>query len=121
MTLEAELGSALRTTREHADRAIGYRGFEETETRLPYRRPILFGDRLTAADISFACLGDAAILPTPAEGCGAYLPPPDGPCEALNRLAHDLRESEVGHWVLNLCRTERGERKVPAKPLLQGY
>ena len=112
--------SGLDVAKERTEKAVGYiyKEFEEAGKRLGDGRPFLFGDRFTAADLSFACLGGAALLPTPSEGYGGYLPPPNGPCEDLNRIANDLRESEVGQWVLNLYRTERGERKTPATPAL---
>lgn len=113
--------SGLGVAKERVDRSVGYiyKEFEDAGKRLKDGRPFLFGDRFTAADLSFACLGGVAILPTPSEGYGGYLPPRDGPCEELNRLANDLRTSEVGQWVLDLYHTQRGERRLPAKPLLR--
>ena len=111
---------ALGVTEDRVRRSLGYiyKEFDEVEQRLKDGRPYLFGDRLTAADISFACLGGAALLPSPAEGYGAYLPAVGGPCAELNGLAEELRETNAGKWVLNLYRTERGQRQLFAEPPL---
>ncbi len=112
--------SALGITRERVDKGIGhiYQEFERVEQRLSDGRPYLFGDRLTAADISFACLGGVAMLPTPEEGYGAYLPPVDRRDDELKRVATELRNTEAGKWALGLYRTDRGTRVIPALPSL---
>ncbi len=112
--------SGLGITRERVDKGIGhiYKEFDRVAQTLSDGRPYLFGDRLTAADISFACLGGAAMLPTPAEGYGAYLPPLDRCSDELRRVSTELRESDAGKWVLGLYRAERGKRVIPALPSL---
>lgn len=112
--------SGLGITRESVDKCIGYiyKEFEHVAQRLSDGRPYLLGDRLTAVDISFACMGGAAMLPTPEEGYGAYLPPVDRCSDELKRVATELRESDAGKWALGLYRTERGTRLIPAIPNL---
>ncbi len=112
--------SGLGITRERVDKGIGhiYKEFDRTAQRLSDGRSYLFGDRLTAADISFACLGGAAMLPTPEEGYGAYLPPVDRCSDELRRVSTELRNTEAGRWALGLYRAERGERLIPAVPSL---
>ena len=110
--------SGLAINREQVDQDINniYNEFEVVEKRLRDGRPYLFGDRFTAADISFACMGGAILLPSPNEGYGAYLPPLDNSCEELSTIAKDLRKSPAGKWVLGLYRNERGQRLLPASP-----
>lgn len=112
--------SGLGITHQRVEEGIDciYREFERVGKRLADGRPFLFGERITAADISFACLGGAITLPSPAEGYGAYLPPLDSPCQELGRIADDLRQSDAGRWVLHLYRHERGKRLIPALPFL---
>ncbi|MCB0327377.1 MAG: glutathione S-transferase family protein [Bdellovibrionales bacterium] len=50
------------------------RAYDRVEKMLSDGRPFLFGDRLSAADISWACLGGAMCMPSPNEGYGAFLP-----------------------------------------------
>lgn len=112
--------SGLGITRERVDKGIGHihKEFDRVAQRLSDGRPYLFGDRLTAADISFACLGGAAMLPTPEEGYGAYLPPVDRCNDELRRVSTELRDSDAGKWALSLYRAERGKRVIPALPSL---
>lgn len=112
--------SGLDITCQRVNQGIDciYREFERVGKRLADGRPFLFGEQITAADISFACLGGAITLPSPTEGYGAYLPPLDSPCQELGRIAADLRQSDAGRWVLHLYRHERGKRLIPASPFL---
>lgn len=93
-----------------------YKEYEAVEKRLSDGRPFLLGDTFSAADISFACLGGVAMLPSPEEGFGAWFPPAGGPSEELRRISSDLRSSVAGKWALRLYREEHGRRVVPCEP-----
>lgn len=96
-----------------------FKEFEEAGKRLSDGRPFFLGDRFTVADISFACLGGIAMLPSPQEGFGAWLPPEGGPSEGLRRISRALRESDAGKWVLRLYREHRGRRVIPCEPAVR--
>lgn len=74
------------------------RSFAEVSARLG-SRPYLVGDRLTAADLTFAALTSLVVLP---EGHPAGLPPPDQAPEGLRKLAEELRQTVAGQHVLRL-------------------
>lgn len=96
-----------------------HRFLDDFEPRIAGRR-FLVGDRFTAADLAFACMLAPAILPSPAEGYGGYLPPPDRIAPPAAELAREIRDRPAGRFALRLFAEERGERQVPAKPLLDG-
>ncbi len=105
---------ALLITREQAnDDLLNINQlFDDVENRLSDGRPFLFGDRLTAADISFACLGGILLLPTISEGYAAYLPSLDEVDAELAQIANQLRNRKAGEWVLRLFREQRGDRLI---------
>ena len=113
---------ALEITKQQADKDLKqiHQSFDAVEKRLSDGRPYLFGERLTAADISFACLGGILLLPTIKEGYAAYLPPADMAGKELVQLSTQLRQHKAGEWILQLFREQRGKRLVPGKPLLPG-
>jgi glutathione S-transferase len=96
-----------------------HRFLDEIEPQIGSRR-YLVGDRFTAADLAFACMLAPAILPSPAEGYGGYLPPPDQVAPQAAELAREVRERPAGRFALRLFAEERGERQVPARPPLEG-
>ena len=78
--------------------------FDEVAARLE-RGPHLVGDRLTAADISFAAMAAPALLPP--EGHPADYPDPDELSEPVTAAVHRLREHPAGTYALRLYRDER--------------
>jgi glutathione S-transferase len=90
--------TGLNVTAESVERGMDYirREFESAERRLRDGRPFLCGDALTAADISFACLGGAVLLPQPHEGYGAQLPGQDSGCTQLVAFSNEMRRTKVG-------------------------
>ncbi|MSP24722.1 MAG: glutathione S-transferase family protein [Myxococcales bacterium] len=71
-------------------------------------RAYLVGDTFTAADLSFACLAAPALLPSPAEGYGAWLPPAASVPGEGAELVAQLRATEAGSFALRMFATERG-------------
>ena len=82
--------------------------FAAVDERLADGRRYLMGDRFSAADLSFAALGSLAVLVSPAEGYGAWLPSLDEvPAEAA-QLARELRATRAGDFILRMFAEERG-------------
>ena len=115
------LAKALNLKPDSAQRSLDriHRVLDELEPRIADRR-YLVGDRFTAADLSFACMLAPTILPSPAEGYGGYLPPPDRIAAPAAELALEVRDRPAGRFVLRLFAEERGKRIVPVNPPLEG-
>ena len=91
----AEAAEALA----HVDRS-----FDEVAARLGDGRRYLLGDRLSAADLAFAALSAAVLMP---ERYGARLPqPPDLPDETAATVTR-LREHPAGQFAMRLIAEER--------------
>lgn len=106
-------------TPEKAERGLK-RIREEYETvsqRLSDGRKYLFGDRFTAADLSFGALSAPVLAVSPQEGYGARLPVL-GECPGLDAIARELRATPAGKFALRLFAEERGERQIPCLPAL---
>lgn len=98
------------------------RDFDFVGERLASHRGdfIVPGDRLSAADISFAALAAPVLMVQPWEGYGGALPaieklPPD-----FQDLVRALRAHEAGQFAVRMFRTHRGERQIPCYPPLPG-
>ncbi|MEE4273732.1 MAG: glutathione S-transferase family protein [Thermoanaerobaculales bacterium] len=115
------LTQALVLKPETAERSLAKirRFLDDVEPHLTGRQ-YLIGDRFTAADLAFACMLAPSILPSPAEGYGGFLPPPDRVAAPAAELAREIRQRPAGRFALRLFAEERGERQVPVKPLLKG-
>lgn len=109
------MANALEITESQANQSLEHvlNAYDTVETRLSDGRPFLFADRLTAADISFACLGGILMLPTVQEGYAAFLPSIDEVDPRLAEIALRLRARKAGRWVLSLFKEQRGERIIP--------
>ena len=115
------MAKALEITQTEAEQSLEhvFKAYDDIEDRLSDGRQFLFENRLTAADISFACLGGILMLPTVQEGYAAYLPPINEVDPKLAEIAHQLRDHKAGQWALSLFREYRGQRILPGKPLLK--
>jgi glutathione S-transferase len=80
------------------------RAFDSVAELLADGRPHLCGDRFTAADLTFACLAAAVVVPPE---YGVRLPQPGEVPEHVARLVRDFREHPAGAYALELFRTER--------------
>lgn len=80
------------------------RAFDAIAERLADGRPHLCGERFTAADLTFACLAAAVLVPPE---YGVRLPQPDELPPALGRDIRSMREHPAGAYALELFRTER--------------
>ncbi len=80
--------------------------FDETGELLRGRR-YLVGDHFTAADLAFCCMAAPAILPTRAEGYGAWLPPVEAIPDEIRTTIERLRASDTGAYVLRMFASER--------------
>ncbi len=97
-----ELGVGPMTVRD--DSARVWATFDAIAERLADGRRHLCGDRFTAADLTFACLASAVLVPPE---YGVRLPQPD---ELPDQVALDvraLREHPAGAYALDLFRTKR--------------
>jgi glutathione S-transferase len=104
--LRAMIVRGLRINPAGVDRSR--RALEETltsvEARLSDGRPFLCGDRLTAADLTFAALLYPLILPQ--EIAGAL--PPSSPPEQLASITAPYRARPAGQFALRLYQQHRG-------------
>jgi glutathione S-transferase len=80
------------------------RAFDAIAERLADGRPHLCGERFTAADLTFACLAAAVLVPPE---YGVRLPQPDELPEHIARDIRSMREHPAGAYALELFRTER--------------
>jgi glutathione S-transferase len=97
-----KLGVGQTTIAEDAPRV--WQAFDVIGAQLADGRPHLCGERFTAADLTFACLAAAVVVPPE---YGVRLPQPE---ELPARLAGDIRafrEHPAGAYALRLFRTLR--------------
>ena len=97
-----ELGIGPDTIREDEPRV--WRAFDEVAGRLADGRPHLCGERFTAADLTFACLAAAVLVPPQ---YGVRLPQPEELPGPLARDIRAFREHPAGAYALELFRSER--------------
>ena len=114
------MAKALKINERQAEQSLKqvFQAYDDVALMLSDGRRFLFDDRLTAADISFACLGGILTLPTAQEGYAACLPSITEVDPKLADIAGQLRSHKTGQWVLSLFREQRGQRVIPGKPLL---
>lgn len=97
-----ELGidaDTLRVDEENVRRA-----FDAIAERLADGRPHLCGERFSAADLTFACLAAAVVVPPE---YGVRLPQPDELPDHVAQPVRAFREHPAGAYAINLFRTER--------------
>jgi glutathione S-transferase len=78
--------------------------FQRVAERLDDGRPYLCGDRFTAADLTFAALAAAVLMPPQ---YGVPLPQPDELPDAAANTVRELRAQPAGAHALALYRNER--------------
>jgi glutathione S-transferase len=78
--------------------------FDFIAERLADGRPYLCGDRFTAADLTFAALAAAVVVPP---GYGVPLPQPDVLPEPVASAVREMRAHPAGEFALRLFREER--------------
>jgi glutathione S-transferase len=94
----------LRPTTIQDDGPRVRRAFDAVGERLADGRRHLCGDRFTAADLTFACLAAAVLLPPE---YGVRLPQPAELPEPVAGAVRDFRAHPAGAYALRLFRTER--------------
>jgi glutathione S-transferase len=103
-----ELGIGPATIRDDEERVR--HAFDAVAQRLADGRPHLCGERFGAADLTFACLAAAVVVPPK---YGVRLPQPDELPEHVARVVRGFREHPAGAYAMELFRTER--RADPAR------
>jgi glutathione S-transferase len=88
------------------------RAFDAIAERLADGRPRLCGERFTAADLTFACLAAAVLVPP---RYGVRLPQPDELPAHIARDVRAFREHPAGAYAMELFRTERPPPAVPSR------
>ncbi len=87
--------------------------FAFVDARLADGRRYLCGDRFSIADLSFAALAALALVVSPAEGYGAWIPSLAEVPGDHARFARELRATRAGEFVLRMFAEERGVRVRP--------
>jgi glutathione S-transferase len=104
-----ELGIGPATKRDDEERVR--RAFDAVAERLADGRPHLCGERFGAADLTFACLAAAVVVPPE---YGVRLPQPDELPEHIARVIRGFREHPAGAYAMELFRRERRGTAVGA-------
>jgi glutathione S-transferase len=96
----------LKITQETADLSINEvrRIFDTVAERLSDGRPYLWGERFTAADLTFSALAAAVVMPP---GYGVELPPVEELPAAAATVVQELRAHPAGQHALAMYRNER--------------
>ncbi len=97
-----ELGIGPATKVDDEERVR--RAFDAVAERLSDGRPHLCGERFSAADLTFACLAAAVLVPP---RYGVRLPQPDELPDHVARVIRGFREHPAGAYAMELFRTER--------------
>jgi len=103
--------SALRITPESAQRSLERvrEVFAEVGERVTDGRRFLVGQRLSAADVTFASLAAPVLLPT---ACRAAYPDVNEAPPAMRETILRLRDTEAGQFALNLYARERSAAQL---------
>lgn len=95
------------------DIAHVYDVFDEVAARLEAGDGYLVGDRFTAADLTFAALSAAVLIP---DRYGVKLPPVELLPDEMRKHVETLREHPAGRFAARMIETER----EPAEPVATG-
>jgi hypothetical protein len=90
--------------------------FDEVDNLLKDGRPFLCGDRLTAADISFASLASIVVGITHKDGYGAWMPSLDKFSQQHIQWANAMRARPSGQLILRLFKDNRHRQTPVALP-----
>jgi glutathione S-transferase len=104
-----ELGITPTTIRDDEPRVR--QAFDTIAERLADGRPYLCGERFTAADLTFACLAAAVVVPPQ---YGVDLPQPPALPDHIGGFINSFREHPAGAFALDLFRTRRFAPPVSA-------
>jgi glutathione S-transferase len=94
----------ITATSPEADEASVFRTFDAIAERLADGRRYLCGERFTAADLTFAALSAAVVVPT---DYGVALPQPEILPEHIAQPVRAFRAHPAGEFALRLIREER--------------
>lgn len=102
------ISRGLRLEPDRVERSLAFirACFDDVGRRLDGRN-YLVGDRLSAADLSFACMASPVLVPTAAEGFGAVMPQRSELTSRAAAFAEELRDTPAGRYALRLFREER--------------
>ena len=106
---ERDLGLGPTTIRDDDPRVR--RELDEVAELLADGRPYLCGERFTAADLTFAALAAAVVIPP---GYGTPLPQPGELPGPVGAIVKSFREHPAGTFALELYRTQRHAPVVAA-------
>ena len=104
VTSYARRDLAIRDTTVDDDAPKVRRVFDEIAGRLADGRPYLCGDRFTAADLTFAALAAAVLMPPE---YGVRLPQPEELPEPMAGAIRGFRAHPAGAYALRMFRDER--------------
>jgi glutathione S-transferase len=105
--IEHTLG--IRPGTEVEDEAAVFRELDFVAERLADGRPHLCGERFTAADLTFAALAGAVVLPPE---YGVRLPQPDELAPRTAELVNRVREHQAGRYALAMFAEHRRQAAV---------
>lgn len=110
--------SGIGLSEKHVSRARDtvYAAFDDVANRLQrHKQDFIVGDRLTAADISFAALAAPVLLIQEFEGFGGGpLPRAETvAADGFEAVVKDLRSHPAGQFALRAFRYHRGTRQIP--------
>jgi glutathione S-transferase len=95
---------SITPTSPEEDEASVWRAFDAIAERLADGRPYLCGDRFTAADLTFAALSAAVVVPPE---YGVALPQPEVLPTSISQPVRAFRTHPAGEFALRLFREER--------------
>jgi glutathione S-transferase len=99
----------IKPESEQEDEILVWQAFDEIADRLSDGRPFLCGDRFTAADLTFAALAAALVVPPE---YGVALPQPEILPASIAQNVRAFRAHPAGDFAMRLFREERTPRTL---------